>query len=57
MYYICITCITIDSVMKMGKKTLFVFIHTLWVLTVMLDNKKLLECLIIKVINKHCNND
>ena len=40
----------------MGKKTLFIFIHMLWVLTNMLDNKTLQKCLIIKVITKHCKD-
>ena len=57
MYYTCTACITIDSVMKKGiYKTLFIFIHTLWVLTDMLDNEKLQKCIMIKVITKHCNN-
>ena len=56
MYYTCITCVTIDSVMKMGKKLFSFFIHTLWLLTDMLHNKKSQNCLTIKVITKHCNN-
>ena len=56
MYYTCLACITIDSVMKMGKKLFsFLFIY-LWVLSDMPDNKKLQKYLIIKVITKHYNN-
>ena len=56
MYFTFIACITIDSVMKMGKKLFsFLFIY-LWVLSDMPDNKKLQKYLIIKVITKHYNN-
>ena len=54
MYYTCIACITIDSVMKMGKKLFSFLFILLWVLTDILDNKKLQKSLVIKVITKHC---
>ena len=56
MYFTCIACITIDFVMKMGKKLFSFLSYTLWLLTDMLDNKKLQKRLIIKVITKHFNN-
>ena len=53
MYCTYIACITIDSVMKMGKKLFsFLFIR-LWVLTDVFDNKKSQKCLIIKVISNN----
>ena len=42
-----IACITINSVLKIGKKLLLFFIHTLWVLTDMLGNKKLNTAIIL----------
>ena len=56
MYFTCIACITIDFVMKMGKKLFSFLSYTLWLLTDILDNKKLQKRLIIKVITKHFNN-
>ena len=56
MYFTCIACITIGFVMKMGKKLFSFLSYTLWVLTDILDNKKLQKRLIIKAITKHCNN-
>ena len=56
MYFTCIACITIDFVRKMGKKLFSFLSYTLWLLTDILDNKKLQKRLIIKVITKHFNN-